>query len=156
MRAEVRHAERMRRPRHSRGRRFLMKFTIFRSIEAVWRRLVDEIEPIVVEEVGGRRPVHLDAARVVEVVEGFFDGQPFFDVALVFFFQRVAVVLHVPEDEHFGMSQIGDDRGARHVRGGEHCEAGGVSSVALARGWGGGGGVGSFRLRYFSCSAKVV
>ena len=107
-----------------RGRRFQIVFAKLRSIEAVGRRLIDEVEPIVVEEVGGRRPVHLDAARIVEVVERLFDGQPLFEVALVFLFQRVAVVFHVPEDEHFGMIQIGDDRGARPVRGGEHFEAG--------------------------------
>lgn len=87
---------------------FIFRFTGLRVYHArvlqfVGGHLVHAVvQPVVVEEVGGRRPVHVDfgAAFVRKIAEGFLDGHPLFQIALIFLFQGIAVVFHVSHDEY--------------------------------------------------------
>lgn len=71
------HSERM-----TSDRRYLL------VVQPIGRRLIDEVEPVIVKEVGGRRPVHIDFAVrfICEVTKGASDVKPFGEVSFILLF----------------------------------------------------------------------
>ena len=60
----------------------------FLVVQSIGRRLIDEVEPVIVKEVGGRRPVHIDFAVrfICEVTEGASDVESFGEVSFILLF----------------------------------------------------------------------
>lgn len=60
----------------------------FLVVQPIGRRLINEVEPVIVKEVGGRRPVHIDFAVrfICEVAEGASDVEPFGEVSFILLF----------------------------------------------------------------------
>lgn len=60
----------------------------FLVVQPIGRRLIDEVEPVIVKEVGGRRPVHIDFAVrfICEVAEGASDVESFGEVSFILLF----------------------------------------------------------------------
>ena len=60
----------------------------FLVVQPIGRCLIDEVEPVIVKEVGGRRPVHIDFAVrfICEVTKGASDVEPFGEVSFILLF----------------------------------------------------------------------
>ena len=106
------------------------------GLEHIWRLLIDVVvEPIAVEQIGVGAPVlawGLGGVVVGEIAVRDLDGQTFAEVALVFVFEGVAVVLRVTHDKNLASIARCGNVGSRLLRPCQEMEIGTCLDILAA------------------------